>query len=83
MRWENIAPKAKCDLCAYLDVVPGFDVEEIHTGWSSGTLTGGLRSGTTTGEGAGCSSGTRMRRFSGFPISAIGYSFLIFNVDLQ
>src|SRR5207245_92896 len=56
VRWEDIAPKAKSDLCAYLDVVPGSDVEEIHTGWSSGTLTGVLRSGTTTGEGAGCSS---------------------------
>src|SRR5262249_27794769 len=77
VRRENIAPKAKRQLCADLDPVPGSDVEEIHAGSFSGTLTRALRSGTTNRRGAGCSSGTSTRRLSGLPISAIDHSFRI------
>ena len=63
-------------LRSHFDGFPSLDIEEIHTGSRSGTLTGS-RSGTLTGSiigvGAGVSSGTRTRRLSGSPISAIDY----------
>ena len=65
---------AKCDMPSGFGFhcFPGLNIEEIHAGSRSGTLTGNLGSGTI-GVCAGVSSGTRTRRLSGTPISAIDY----------
>jgi hypothetical protein len=80
MARENISPKAIGLLSSHFDGFACLDIEEIHTGSRSGTLTGS-RSGTLTGSisgaGAGVSSGTRTRRLSGSPISAIKLSRVV------
>ena len=62
---------------------PSLEIEEIHAGSRSGILTGS-RSGILTGSiigGAGVSSGTRTRRLSGSPISAIELSRVVVGHD--
>src|SRR6476659_4105830 len=74
---ENISPKAIGLLSSHLDGFPSLEIEEIHTGSRCGILTGsrsGTLTGSTIGAGAGVSSGTRTRRLSGSPISAIDLS---------
>src|SRR5262249_22777164 len=72
---EDISPQAVGLLSSHFDGLTGLDVEEIHAGSRSGTLTRS-RLGTLTGSifgDAGVSSGTRPRGLSGSPISAIDY----------
>ena len=73
MRRKNVSPKAISLLGANFDSFPGPNIEEVHAGSRSGTLTGVLGAGAMR-SGAGASLGTRTRRFSGSPISAIASS---------
>src|SRR4029079_6424566 len=80
---KNISPKAKRLLRSHFDGFPGLEIEEIHAGSRSGILTGS-RSGILTGSIIGCarvSSGTRTRRLSGSPISAIELSRVVVGHD--
>src|ERR1700730_8761389 len=77
---ENISPKAIGLLSSHFDGFACLDIEEIHTGSRSGTLTGsrsGTLNGSMIGVGAGVSSGTRTRRLSGSPLSAIELSRVV------
>jgi hypothetical protein len=62
---ESISPEAIGRLRSNFDLFASLDIKKIHAGSRSGILTG------STGAGNGASLGTRMRRRSGLPISAM------------
>ena len=76
MRREDISPKAIGFLSSHLDGFPRLEIEEIHAGTLTGSRSGAL-TGLTIGAGAGVSLGTRTRRLSGSPISAIELSRVV------